>query len=67
MPIRPRAPIDLRFLRRLGKKTRTGNEFNAMTSSYTLKLGLRVCHTNNKAQKIDGSILKTFGIVLASF
>lgn len=34
---------------------------------YTLKLGLKVCFTNIKAQKTDDSIFKIFKIVLASF
>ena len=38
-----------------------------MTSGYALKLGLKVRSTNLGAQKIDGSILETFGMVLASF
>ena len=43
------------------------SEVNAITPAYALKLGLQVHHTNIKAQKIDGSTLKTFGMVLASF
>ena len=43
------------------------NGVNAMTPSYVSKLGLKVHHTNIEAQKMNGSILKTFGIVLASF
>ena len=38
-----------------------------MTPAYTLKLDLRAYHTNVGAQKIDGSTLQTFGIVLANF
>ena len=38
-----------------------------MTLRYILKLGLKIYSTNVKVQKIDGSILKTFKIVLASF
>lgn len=34
---------------------------------YASKLGLKVRHTDVRAQKIDGSILITFGMVLASF
>ena len=43
------------------------SEVNAMTPAYVSKLGFNVCHTNVGAQKIDGSILKIFGMVLASF
>ena len=38
-----------------------------MTLGYASKLGLKVCFTNVGVQKIDGSTLKTFKIVLASF
>ena len=44
-----------------------GSEVNAITLEYILKLGLKICPINIKAQNIDGFILKTFGIVLASF
>ena len=43
------------------------SEVNAMTPAYTSRLGLRVYRTDIGAQKIDGSTLETFGIVLASF
>lgn len=38
-----------------------------MTSAYTAKLGLKTQLTYIEAQKIDGSTLETFEIVLASF
>ena len=38
-----------------------------MTLGYASKLGLNFYFTNVGAQKIDGSILEMFGIVLASF
>ena len=44
-----------------------GSKVNTMIPAYILKLGLRVRQTNVGAQKIDGSTLKTFEIVLASF
>lgn len=44
-----------------------GNEVNIMTSEYTSKLGLKICSTDIRAQKIDRSTLKIFKIVLASF
>lgn len=37
-----------------------------MTSIYAAKLGLKVQKTNIKAQKIDGSILNIFRMVLAN-
>ena len=45
----------------------SGSEVNTMTPGYILKLGLKVRPTNVGVQKIDGSILETFGMVLASF
>ena len=45
----------------------SGSEVNAMTPAYASKLGLRVRHTNVGAQKIDGSTLQTFEMVLADF
>ena len=45
----------------------SGSEVNAMTPAYASKLGLRVRHTDVGAQKIDGSTLQTFGMVLANF
>ena len=43
------------------------SEVNAITLEYASKLGLKVCPTDVRAQKIDGSIFETFGMVLASF
>ena len=43
------------------------SEVNAMTLAFASKLGLKVCPTNVGAQKIDGSTLQTFEMVLASF
>ena len=45
----------------------SGSEVNAMTPAYTSKLGLQVRYTEIGAQKIDGSTLQTFGMVLANF
>ena len=45
----------------------SGSKVNAMTLRYVLKLGLKVHPTNIGVQKINGSIFKTFVIVLASF
>ena len=38
-----------------------------MTPVFVVKLGLQTRHINVETQKINGSILNTFGIVLASF
>ena len=45
----------------------SGNEVNAMTPGYASKLGLKIRPIDVGAQKIDGSTLLTFGMVLASF
>ena len=44
-----------------------GSKVNAMTPTYTAKLGLKVRYTNVRAQKIDGSNLEIFEMVLACF
>ena len=38
-----------------------------MSFSYTEKIGFKVWKTNIGAKKIDGSILETFGMVIADF
>ena len=43
------------------------SEVNTIIPAYTSKLGLKVYPINVRAQIIDGSTLKTFEIVLASF
>lgn len=43
------------------------SEVNTMTLKHTSKLGFQVPQINIKAQKINGSIFETFGIILASF
>ena len=45
----------------------SGSEVNAMTSAYARKLGLWTQRTDVGAQKIDGSLLKTYGMVIAAF
>ena len=45
----------------------SGTKVNAMTPGYASKLGLKARPIDVGVQKIDGSILKTFGMVLASF
>ena len=45
----------------------SGSEVNAMNPAYASRLGLRVHRNDIGAQKIDGSTLETFGMVLASF
>lgn len=45
----------------------SGSEVNVINSAYTAKLYLKVYPTDIRAQKIDGSTLKIFEMVLASF
>ena len=45
----------------------SGNEMNAMSSAYAKRLGLKTRKTNVGAQKIDGSTLETFEMVIADF
>ena len=43
------------------------SEVNAMTPAYAKQLGLRTQKTDVGAQKIDGSSLNTFGMVIGGF
>ena len=43
------------------------SEINAMTLAYPVQLGLKMQKTDISAQKIDGSLLETYGIVIAAF
>ena len=43
------------------------SEVNVMTLAYATNLGLKVRVTNVGAQKIDGSLLATYSMVIASF
>ena len=45
----------------------SGSEVNAMNPDFARKLGLKIRKTNVGAQKIDGSALETFGMVIADF
>ena len=38
-----------------------------MTPAYAAQLNLKMQKTNVSAQKIDGSLLQTYGIVIAAF
>ena len=44
-----------------------GSKINAMTPAYAKQLGLQVQKTDIEAQKINGSSLWTFGMVIAGF
>ena len=43
------------------------SKVNAMTPAYAKQLGFQVQKTDVRAQKIDGSSLKTFEIIIAGF
>ena len=45
----------------------SGSKVNTMSSAYIKRLSLKAWKTNVGAQKIDGSPLKTFGMVIADF
>ena len=45
----------------------SGDKVNAMIPAYAKKLGLRTRKTNIGAQKIDGSSLETYGMIIATF
>ena len=44
-----------------------GSKVNAMSLAYVEKLGFKTRKTNVRAQKIDGSALKIFKMVIADF
>ena len=44
-----------------------GSEMNDMISAYAAVLGFEICSISIRAQKIDWSSLKIFGMVIASF
>ena len=45
----------------------SGSKVNVMNPDYAWKLGLKIRKTNVGAQKIDGSTLETFEMVIADF
>ena len=45
----------------------SGSEFNAIHPTFAKELGLRVRSTDVGAQKIDGTTLDTYGMVVAAF
>ena len=45
----------------------SGSKVNTMNPAFARKLGLYIRKTNIAAQKIDGSALKTFGMVIVDF
>ena len=45
----------------------SGSEVNTMTLADAKKLGLRTQRTNIRAQKVNGSSLETYGMVIVAF
>ncbi len=45
----------------------SGSEVNAMSQAFVQQLGFKICKTNIGAQKINGTTLKTYGIVVSTF
>ena len=45
----------------------SGSKVNTMTPAYAKQLGLQTQKTDVGAQKIDGSLLATYGMVIAAF
>ena len=45
----------------------SNSKVNAISPAYAKRLGLKTWKTNVKAQKIDGSALETFGMMIADF
>ena len=45
----------------------SGSKVNVMNPDFAQKLGLKIRKTNIGVQKIDGSALETFGMVIANF
>ena len=43
------------------------NEVNAISQAFAQQRGFKICNTNVRAQKIDGTILETYGIVVSTF
>ena len=58
----------VQFQKKLNKALlNSSSEVNAINPDYVQKLELKIRKTNIRAQKIDGSDLKTFGIVFTDF
>ncbi len=43
------------------------SKVNAMCQAFAQKLGLKICKTNIGVQKIDGTTLETYGMVVFTF
>ncbi len=45
----------------------SGSKVNAMSQAFAQQLGHKIRKTNDGAQKIDGTTLETYGIVVSTF
>ncbi len=45
----------------------SGSEVNAMSQAFAQQLGLKIRKTNVEAQKINGTTLETYGMVVSTF
>ncbi len=45
----------------------SGKKVNAMSQAFTHQLGLKICKTNVGAQKINGTTLEIYGMVVIIF
>ncbi len=45
----------------------SGSEVNAMSLAFAQQLGLKIRNPNVRAQKIDGTILETYEIIVSTF
>ncbi len=61
----PRPPVTNTGRRRNTVVAHLGSEVNAMTPTYSAKVGIVTRKTNVGAQKINGSALVTYGMVIA--
>ncbi len=43
------------------------SKVNVISQAFAHQLGLKICKTNVEAQKIDGTTLKTYGMVVSTF
>ena len=60
-------PVQFQRQEQIRALLNSGSKVNAMSPAYTKKLGLKTWKTNVGAQKIHGSALKTFGMVITDF
>ncbi len=62
-----RYPVTLKDQDQIEALLNSGSEVNAMSQAFAQQLGLKIRKTNVGAQKIDGTTLKTYGMVVSIF